>query len=52
VEMFQPIDDDEEVTEERPPGNKKMKYSRERIQINLVFTKLLISPLVIFLLLV
>ncbi|XP_046651846.1 uncharacterized protein LOC124342752 isoform X2 [Daphnia pulicaria] len=29
VEMFQPIDNDEQVAEERPPGNKKMKYLRK-----------------------
>jgi hypothetical protein len=37
VEMFQPIDNDEEVPEERHPGNKKMK--------------MLILPLIPFLLL-
>jgi hypothetical protein len=51
VKMFLPIDNDEEVTEERPleigRGN-----TRERMQVNLVFTKMLIFPLVTFLLLV
>jgi hypothetical protein len=50
VEMFQPINNDEEITEEMPAGNKKRKYLRERIQINLVFTILMILPLVTFLL--
>jgi hypothetical protein len=53
--MFQPIDNDEEITARKgqpPAGNKKRKYLRERIQNNLVFTQLLILPLVTFLLLV
>jgi hypothetical protein len=29
--MFQPIDNDEEITEEMPAENKKRKYLRERI---------------------
>ncbi|EFX68074.1 hypothetical protein DAPPUDRAFT_260547 [Daphnia pulex] len=31
VEMFQPIDNDEEITEKMPAGNKKRKYSRKNL---------------------
>jgi hypothetical protein len=53
VEMFQPIDNDEEITDRKGQLEiRKGNTLRERIQINLVFTKLLILPLVTFLLLV
>jgi hypothetical protein len=51
MEMFLPIDNDEVVTEERHL-EKRRENIQERIQINLVFTKMLIVPLVTFLLLV
>ncbi len=49
VEMFLTIDNDEEVTEERPPENKKRKYSRKNSDLFEFHQTIDYFPLVTFL---